>query len=165
MSNATTGTTLPYANAHDLRPRWVTRLAVASVIASAVFLLMHLARMSDARLYVFDSTFRWAYPPPAWIPPAYLGSVVACMVVALFLLFVGVTSLVVPRLTYSLHQIYVAVQICVAYASSLLRAMLMLKHPDVSAAAMIVEVLVMGLVFSAYAILVQIVLRRKTHPR
>jgi hypothetical protein len=152
-------TPLGYAHAHDARPRWVTRLAVASIIVASVLLLLHALRMGDARLYVFDPTFRWAYPPPLWLPPAYLGSVVACIVVAMFLLVVGVTSLVVPRLAASLHQIYVAAQVVVAFASAWLHALLMLKHPDVSAGNMVFEVAITGLVYSIYAIVVQIVLR------
>jgi hypothetical protein len=135
-------------------------LGVASIFASSVLVLMHTFRLSDARLYVFDPTFRWAYPPPLWIPPAYLGSVVACIAVVLFLLSVGVMSLVVPRLAASLHQIYVAAQVVVAFASSWLHALLMLRHPDVSAIAMIVEAMVEGCFLSLYAIIVQFVLQR-----
>jgi hypothetical protein len=85
---------------------------------------------------------------------------VACIAVVLFLLSVGVMSLVVPRLAASLHQIYVAAQVVVAFASSWLHALLMLRHPDVSAIAMIVEAMVEGCFLSLYAIIVQFVLQR-----
>src|SRR5437660_1566697 len=96
---------LEYRSQPETRPRWVTALAVTSLILGTLGAIAGGVRSRDAWTYVFDSTFRWDYPPAVIVPPLYLAAVLAAIVVSVFLTTAGVVSLVRPAIVLRVHLV------------------------------------------------------------
>lgn len=160
VTNEVKPTVLAYAQTRDRVPLWVARLAKASMIVGTLWSIGNALRVRDAWQYVFDPTFHWAYPPPEWIPPMYLVSVIASVVVSAYLVFVGIRSLYAPHTARRLYQLFILFQIPLAVVVGFLRAGLMWNHPDVPGGMMAGEFTFLVMFDSIYPIIVAMTLWR-----
>lgn len=151
---------LEYGGRLEVRPRWVTRLGVASTVLGTLGGVAGLARSRQAWEHVFDPSFRWTYPPPPWVSPAFLAAVLAGAAAYAMLAAAGITSLTKPAAGLRFHVWVAACALPLVVLTAILRAMQLLPHPGVSAASLAAGVLIRSAVFGAYPAIVLFVLLR-----
>ena len=127
--NVQTPVVLAYLGQPDARPRWVTRLGIASLVLGILYGLGGTFSVRDPWQYVFDPTFKWAYPPPRWVPVAHLGSVALVAVSFIGLAIAGLVSLVKPVAVARAHLAALSLVIPAVVASSTLRVLELRPHP------------------------------------
>ena len=150
---------LEYRELPEARPRWVTRLAITSIILGTLGIVAGVLRMRDAWMYVFEPTFRWIVPPHPAVPPLYLAAILAAIAVSALLMTAGIVSLIRPRLTARLHLLYAFCKLPLVAATATLRVLLISRNP--AASSLVMEPVIECLLFGFYpAVVLWIVWRR-----
>lgn len=151
---------LEYRGASEARPRWVTRLGVASIVLGTLGAVGGLARANLAWLQGFDPGSRFAYLPLPWVSPAHLAAWLALAAACAILAMAGIISLTKRGPALRLHLWCAALVLALVVLTATLGAIELLPHPETSAARLAAGALGQCATWGAYPIVVIVLLRR-----